>query len=436
MYRLMFIFGTRPEIIKMAPIIRHAKQYDFELVIIHSGQHYDYEMSKVFLEELGIDEINENLNVGSGSHGTQLARMIEKYEKTIMKYTPDIVLALGDTNTVAAAALVCSKINIPFGHVEAGIRSYDLTMPEEFNRRFAGIGAGIHFAPTKQAILNLYYEGIDPSRIYLTGNTIVDATKEHASIAKQKSKILEKLDIQNKRLIAVTFHRPANVDSKDNLEGIVNALISLKDFTLVIPVHPRTKKQLKKFNLEKKLASCGHIILTEPMSYLDFLLIMQESEMIITDSGGLQEEAISLKKPCITLRTNTERPETVKLGVNFLVGSDTEKIIQAVQNLVKSDKINQLLQDVKNPYGDGTASINILQIIKTRLENQNLKFTSPSFLSKGSIDYKLVPITRETSIAEIETTHKGKVTLVYNAEGIPINIPLEIRAGWYVRIQY
>jgi len=437
MFSIMIIIGTRPEITKMAPIIRKVKQFDMKLVLIHSGQHYNTQMSQVFLDDLKINEITENLNVGSDSHGAQTARMLEKYEKVVIKYQPDIVLALGDTNSVAAASFICSKLNIPFGHVEAGIRSFDLTMPEEINRRFAGVGASIHFAPTEQAVLNLYYEGIDPSRIYLTGHTVVDATIEHAIIAKQKSNILKKLKIpKGKPLISATVHRAGNTDNKENLTNIVEAFISLENFTIIFPVHPRTRKRLDEYGLYKKLNDCQHVILTEPMGYLDFLQLMQNSVLIMTDSGGLQEEALILKKPCITLRTNTERPETVKLGVNFLVGSDTKEIIRTVNRTIKSDEIKNRVCNAINPYGDGNASTNILKIIQNRLKNQNLKFKSPSFLLKGAIDYRLVQISETISLSDFEEKYKGKVTLVYDNKGFPSKILSEIPAGWFVRIQY
>ena len=333
----------------MAPVIRKIEQSKLKLTLIHSGQHYDYQMSKVFLEELNLDKVQENLVVGSGTQAEQTAKLIQNYEKMIIKYNPDIVLALGDTNSVVAAGIVCAKLNVPFGHIEAGIRSYDMTMPEEINRRLAGIAAAIHFAPTEQAVINLYYEGIDPKRIHLTGNTAVDATLEHSIIAKKKSQIISKLSIpKNKPLIVMTAHRPSNVENQENLKEICLALIELSEFSIVFSVHPRTKKSLEESKLIKELEKAEHIILSEPLGYLDFLMLMQESELILTDSGGLQEEAITLGKPCVTLRTNTERPETVKLGVNYLVGANKNRITKTVRMVYNSDEIKKKMKSIEN----------------------------------------------------------------------------------------
>lgn len=435
----MIFIGTRPEITKMAPIIRKASNYNNEVLLIHSGQHYDYEMSKQFLKELEIEkQVIENLKVGSGTHGIQTARMLERYEQVINKYNPDIVLALGDTNSVVAAGLICAKLNVPFGHIEAGIRSFDMTMPEEINRRVAGTVASIHFSPTKQAVLNLLYEGIDPHRIFLTGNTVVDATLEHAQISKQKSKIFRQLNIpKNKPLITLTFHRASNVDNEKNIRQICEALKQLHNFTIVFSVHPRTKNRLKKFNLESSLEEENHIILTKPLGYLDFLRLIQESDLILTDSGGIQEEAITLKKPCVTLRENTERPETVKLGVNFLVGTNANKIINTIRNkLAHIDAIEKKFETITNPFGDGKASIRILEIIQRRLKEDNLKFTSPKLYSKGSLDYRIIQTQESTSIAKIEQKMKGQITLIYDEKGFPKQIKDPVEKNWFVRIQY
>ncbi|NHJ49274.1 MAG: UDP-N-acetylglucosamine 2-epimerase (non-hydrolyzing) [Asgard group archaeon] len=433
----MIFIGTRPEITKMAPIIRKAADYDFETILVHSGQHYDLQMSNVFLEELELPKVDHNLEIGSGTHGYQTGQMLEKYEQVIEKYKPKIVLALGDTNTVVAASLVCAKINIPFGHVEAGIRSFDLTMPEEINRVLADSVSGIYFAPTEQSILNLYYQGLDPKRIFLTGNTAVDATIEHSEIAKKKSAIIEKLAIpKEKPLITLTAHRAENVDNKERLESLCKALVELNEFTIVFSVHPRTKERLEKFDLEKILTKEKHIILSEPFGYLDFLKLMQESVLILTDSGGLQEEALTLKKPCVTLRTNTERPETIKLGVNFLVGTDKKKIIKTVRKVAESKEILDKLQKTKNPFGDGKASVKILEILKEQLKTNDLFFKPPEFFEKGSLDYRLIKIEKETTVKQIEEQYKGKVTLVYDDKGQPQLISDKIPKNWFVRIQY
>ncbi len=436
MYHLLIFIGTRPEITKMAPVIRKIKQSNLKLTLIHSGQHYDYQMSKVFLEELNLNEIQDNLEVGSGTQAEQTAKLILNYEKMITKCNPDIVLALGDTNSVVAAGIVCAKLNVPFGHIEAGIRSYDMTMPEEINRRLASVAAAIHFAPTEQAVVNLYYEGIDPKRVHLTGNTAVDATLEHSVIAKEKSKIMNKLSIPNdKPMIVVTAHRPANVDNHEKLKEICHALIDLKEFTIVFSVHPRTKKNLDESQLLSSLEKEKHIILSEPFGYLDFLMLLQESAIILTDSGGLQEEAITLGKPCVTLRTNTERPETVKLGVNFLVGTDYNKITKTVRKTYKSDEIKEKLKIIENPYGDGKASQRILDALLFHLKQDDLKFTAPNFFTRGSADFQLIKLEMEISRIKYEEENKGRVTLVYDLSGKPKPIPDKIPEGWVIRFQ-
>jgi len=437
LYHIIIFIGTRPEIIRMAPIIRKIKQNkNLRLTLVHSGQHYDYKMSNVFLEELGLNQIDKNLEVGSGSHAEQTAKMLRSYEDLILKSKPDIVLAQGDTNSVVAAGIVCAKLNVPFGHVEAGIRSYDMTMPEEINRRISSIGAAIHFAPTKQSILNLYYEGIDPNRINFTGNTIVDATLEHISIAKRKSKIFEKLQItENNPIIVATIHRPVNVDNIKNLRNICKALENLSEYTIVFPVHPRTLKQLKKFRLLNSLMNSSHIFLTEPLGYTDFLYLMEKSEIILTDSGGIQEEAITLRKPCVTLRLNTERPETVKLGINYLVGSNYEKITTTIRKLAKS-QINKKIENIDNPFGDGKASERIVNIVISHLEKGNMCFSPPNFIEKGSAEYKLINLKESIKRKEFEEKYNAVVTLVYDENGQPHLIPKKIPKGWYVRILF
>ncbi|MGC9780266.1 MAG: UDP-N-acetylglucosamine 2-epimerase (non-hydrolyzing) [Candidatus Heimdallarchaeota archaeon] len=432
----MIFIGTRPEIIKMAPIIRKAEKYGFNLIVIHSGQHYDYQMSEVLLQDLELININENLEIGSGSHGYQTAKMIEKFEDTVLKYNPDVVLAQGDTNTVVAVAIVCSKLGIPFGHVEAGIRSFDMTMPEEINRRIASVGATFHFAPTQQSVLNLYYEGIDPERIFLTGNTIVDSTLENIEIAKKKSQIIDKLKLsKSKQYIIVTVHRPSNVDNKENLTAICESLISLDEFHFIFAIHPRTNNKLDEYNLKSKLLNSKNIILTEPLGYLDFISLLNNCKIIITDSGGIQEEAVILKKPCITLRTNTERPETVREGLNILVGVDSKKIIETVKRISKSGDHKNEINTKQDLYGKGDASQAILQILKNELKSKKLVFKKPVFFESGSAEYQLVNITKDSTREDIEKTYKGKITLVYDESGKPKPLTERILKNWYVRIQ-
>jgi len=311
----MVIVGTRPEIIKMSPVIREIqKDPELELIFVNSNQHYDYELSQQFIEELVLPIPKLNLDVRSGTHAEQTSQILVKLEKAFRDENTDIVLAEGDTNTVLAAGLASVKAHVPFGHIEAGIRSYDRTMPEEINRRIAAVCAELHFAPTERAAINLLHEGILPQKIFVTGNTIVDACIQNIEIARRKSNILDHFNLKDgKPFGLVTFHRPENVDNKNNLGQIVKILVSINECNLIFPIHPRTEKMLEKFNLLRELEADDKIILSKPLGYLDFIRLLSESSFVITDSGGIQEEALTFKIPCLTLRENTERPETVEL---------------------------------------------------------------------------------------------------------------------------
>ena len=354
--KVINIMGTRPEIIKMSPIIR-AMENDaqIEQIIVHSGQHYDYELAEIFYEELNLPKPDIVFKTGSGTHATQTAYMLEKFEQIFLEKQPDIVLVEGDTNTVLAAGLAAIKLKIPLGHVEAGLRSYDRRMPEEINRQLTQVCAEYHFSPTSKAALNLLFEGVPPDKIFITGNTIVDACYQNIDIAIEKSKILKSLNVlQSDKVILVTFHRPDNTDIKTNLTQIVDILTHLNKYKVIFPLHPRTKKKLVQYDLLKKLEYEKNIILTEPLGYLDFIKLLDRSNLVITDSGGIQEEAITLKTPCLTLRYNTERPETVELGFNHLVGRDKKLCLDYVEKMMDQDYLKKYSYN-KNPYGDGNA---------------------------------------------------------------------------------
>ncbi len=355
--KIGIILGTRPEIIKMSSIIRYCEENNVNYFIVHTNQHYSENMDKIFFDELGLPQPKYNLGIGSGTHGDMTGRMLIEMEKVFSKEKPDVILVQGDTNTVMAGALVASKMDIKVGHVEAGLRSYDRTMPEEINRVVADHISDYLFPPTKDQVNILKGEGIKGSKIFITGNTIVDAVYECSKIAEEKSDILKRNNIEKNGYILMTSHRPATVDNKKNLETVLSAVDELAkkhDKKIIFPIHPRTKKMIEDFEIEIS----ERYIIIEPIGYLDMLVLQGNSFMIVTDSGGLQEESCILKKKCAVIRENTERPEAVDVGGCVLVGnSDGRKI---------NDKIEELLErDVEwsNPFGDGTAGKEIVELI-------------------------------------------------------------------------
>ena len=353
--KLAIILGTRPEIIKMSPIIRECEKQSINYYILHTGQHYSFEMDKVFFEELKLPVPKYNLDVGSGLHGQQTAKMLTGIEKIFLKDTPDVVLVQGDTNTVLAGALAASKLHIKVGHVEAGLRSFDRSMPEEINRIMADHISDYLFAPTENSKKYLLAEGIPEDNIFVTGNTIVDAVYQNLEISKQSRNTLSKFNLKEGEYFLTTVHRAENTDKKERLSSILTGFEQIyKEFNLpiIFPAHPRTVKMIKQFGLE--IPEGTKII--DPVGYLDFLQLEGAAKLILTDSGGLQEEGCILGVPCITLRDNTERPETVDVGANVIAGVDSN--ISELAKKMTASKINW-----KNPYGEGNAGELIIKKI-------------------------------------------------------------------------
>jgi UDP-N-acetylglucosamine 2-epimerase (non-hydrolysing) len=377
-------------------------------------------MFLIFLQELNLPTPNYNVNIGSLPNSIQTGRMLLSFYEIIIKELPDIILAQGDTNTVFAAALTAFKNNIPFGHLEAGIRSFDMRMPEEVNRILTSVCTLLNFVPTEQAAFNLLNEGIQPNRIYNVGNTIVDAVYENLEIAKSKSLIESKINLNSiQKLIILTIHRPSNVDSKENLNSIINSLMELTDCSILFPVHPRTKQKLIEFNLYQKMENNPLFILTEPLGYLDFLKLMDFAYMFITDSGGLQEEAVILKKPCLTLRNNTERPESVKIGANILVGNDSQKILKYVKKILFDPVFYKKMIPPQNPFGDGTTSKQILIIIKEKFLKNQLVIPSNEYFEQMPFT-KLIhvkDIKDEINVGEYEKLHQCVITEIFSETG-------------------
>lgn len=342
--KIASVVGARPNFIKLAPLSRELRK-DFDEVIIHTGQHYDYEMNKVFFDELNIPEPDYHLGVGSGTHGEQTGEMLKRTEEVLIKETPpDLVLVFGDTNSTLAGALAAVKHHIKVAHVEAGLRSYDKRMPEEINRVLTDHCSDLLFCPTKTAVENLNKEGIIRG-VYLTGDVMVDALQENIKIAERKSRILDEQGLKSKEYYLATIHRAENTDDFNRLKSIVDAFCEIEN--LVFPCHPRTEKCLKDSGLWNRLVNSVMVI--KPVGYLDMLMLLSNAERILTDSGGMQKEAYILRVPCITLRENTEWVETVEDGWNKLVGVDKEKIVEAVNEPEPEKK----QRDVFGSYASG-----------------------------------------------------------------------------------
>ena len=350
------ILGTRPEIIKMSPIIRACETQGVDYFVLHTGQHYSYDMDRAFFEDLELPEPEYNLNVGSGTHAEQTGRIMTGIEKILMKEKPEVVLVQGDTNTVLAGALVASKLHIKVGHIEAGLRSFDRQMPEEINRVVTDHISDYLFAPTETARQNLIKEGIWEERIYVTGNTIVDAIQQNLEIARNKANPLQKMCLTPQEYFLVTAHRAENVDVKERFKGILEGLSIIRnEFSLpvIFSMHPRTAKMLQTFNF-----SVNGIQVVKPLGYLEFLQLESNARLVLTDSGGLQEEACILGVPCVTLRDNTERPETLEVGANVLAGTDPDKMVNCVKKSLNSSL------NWRNPFGDGCAGQRIIRTLE------------------------------------------------------------------------
>ena len=353
----MIIAGTRPEIIKMAPVVRALKEQSQPYVFVHCGQHYDYNMSQQFIEELELPKPDYGFKVKAYSPGQQTGRILTLIEKVVKKVRPRVVLVEGDTNSVLASALAAVKLNVSVGHVEAGLRSFDLRMPEEHNRRLVDHLSKYLFAPTETARKNLEKESVW-GNIYVTGNTVIDAVTQHIPLAERKSNIMDK--IRSKRFALVTAHRAENVDDPVVLKTLVEAFCEAP-IPVVYPIHPRSKKRLRQQKMLNKISKAGNVQLLPPLGYFDFLLLMKNCEMIITDSGGIQEEATAplIRKPVLVIRLSTERPEAVEAGFARVVGVEKNNILEAMEQALSAK--NSMPET--SPYGDGDAAKKIVEVL-------------------------------------------------------------------------
>ena len=355
MKKITVIVGTRPEIIKMAPVIRELENKGENYFILHTGQHYSYNLDSVFFEQLRLPRAKYNLEAGSGSHAEQTAKILIGVENILQMEKPDVVSVEGDTNSVFAGALAATKLHIKVGHVEAGLRSYDRQMPEEVNRILADHCSDYLFAPTPKAKEILLHEGIPENKIFLTGNTIVDAVYQNLELAKRQNAILNTLHLNAHKYFLVTLHRQENVDNSSRFASILEGLdMVAAEFHLpvIYPIHPRSRKMVTEFRLKSRKLN-----LIEPVDFLDFLQLENNARLILTDSGGVQEEACILNVPCVTLRDNTERPETIEVGANILAGASADKILECAKLMLSREN------KWTNPFGDGKAGERIIKII-------------------------------------------------------------------------
>lgn len=364
------VVGARPNFMKIAPIIDEMRKHtEIAASLVHTGQHYDEKMSKLFFQDLGLPKPDVYLGVGSGGHGEQTGKIMIEFEKIIATNKPDLVVVVGDVNSTIACGLVAVKMGVKLVHVEAGLRSFDRTMPEEINRILTDQISDYLFLTERDAKENLLREGVAEEKIHFVGNVMIDSLMKHREHA-ERSPILGDLKLETGRYGLITLHRPSNVDVKENLDNILSALFDIqRDLPLVFPVHPRTRKQMKLFGFDEKLAQAPNLMLTDPLGYLDFLKLMAHARLVITDSGGIQEETTVLGVPCITVRENTERPITVTEGTNVLIGMSRERILEESYKILAGNG----KQGRKPELWDGRAAERIVEIL---LEKESLRFKS------------------------------------------------------------
>lgn len=376
--RLLSVVGARPNFMKIAPIASELRKYSsIEHRLVHSGQHYDELLSDNFFSDLELQEPDANLEVGSGSHATQTAEVMKRLEPILLEYRPGMVIVVGDVNSTLAAALTAVKLEIPVAHVEAGLRSFDMSMPEEINRKLTDSISNLLFVTEQSGIDNLKREGIASEEIFLVGNVMIDSLQRHREVA-NRSLILDRLGIRqngsNCRPYGVlTLHRPSNTDDRDVLHRVLETVRNLAtDLPILFPVHPRTRKNIDRFGYTMYLTHADTpsdgLIPLDPLGYLDFLCLLQHARLVLTDSGGIQEETTVLGVPCLTLRENTERPATVEYGTNQIVGLNPDRILFAAQRILQGAKAAYRCP----PLWDGNAAGRIVNIIREHLAQQRV----------------------------------------------------------------
>lgn len=369
--RIVNVVGARPNFMKIAPLMAEYRQHpQIEPLLVHTGQHYDEKMSELFFNQLDIPKPDINLEVGSASHAVQTAEIMKRFEPVILEKKPDLVLVVGDVNSTIACALVATKLGVQVAHVEAGLRSFDRQMPEEINRVLTDAISDYLFVSEPSGLKNLRAEGIADDKIFLVGNVMID-TLMHNLAAAGLSSIMEELGVREKEYAVVTLHRPANVDDPAILQSFLEVLGVIGErLPIIFPIHPRTRQNLERWGFKGLVSEINNdhtgqrqpgIWITSPMSYLDFLKLMAHAKVVLTDSGGIQEETTILKVPCLTLRDNTERPITITRGSNILAGTDPEAILTHFRRVMDGVNQNSQLPDL----WDGSAATRIVNILLT-----------------------------------------------------------------------
>ena len=376
MIRLLSVVGARPNFMKIAPIVDQLKDFpDIEHCLVHTGQHYDELLSGNFFSDLGMPEPDVNLQTGSGSHAVQTAEVMKRLEPVLLDFKPQIAIVVGDVNSTIAAALTAAKLGIGVAHVEAGLRSFDMTMPEEINRKLTDAISSLLFVTEQSGVDNLRREGIDEDKIFFVGNVMIDCLLRHGEMATH-SPILDRLGIRQngadyRPYGVLTLHRPANVDDFKTLQGILRAVSAVAaDFPVFFPIHPRTRKNIEKFGLQTYLTLPGGgvgIVPLEPLGYLDFLALNNRARLVLTDSGGIQEETTVLGVPCLTLRENTERPATVTHGSNQVIGADPDRILATARSILREPAHTY----ERPPLWDGKAGSRIVATLRDRLQSNS-----------------------------------------------------------------
>ena len=379
MIKLLSVVGARPNFMKIAPIVEELKKFpDIEHCLVHSGQHYDELLSGHFFTDLGLPKPDVNLQTGSGSHAVQTAEIMKRIEPVLLDYKPQMVLVVGDVNSTIAAALTAVKLGISVAHVEAGLRSFDMTMPEEINRKLTDAVSSLLFVTEKSGVENLKHEGVPDEKIFLVGNVMIDCLLRHRALA-TRSRIHDRLGVREngsgcRPYGVLTLHRPSNVDDPKTLRDILSAVSALAvQLPVFFPIHPRTRKNIECFGLARYLANAaegdsGGIVPIDPLGYLDFLSLNDQARIVLTDSGGVQEETTVLGVPCLTLRENTERPATVEHGSNQVVGVDSDRILAAAQYILQKPAP----ESQSPPLWDGEAAPRIVAILREHLQYKDL----------------------------------------------------------------
>ena len=373
--RIMSVVGARPNFMKIAPLAAELRKMDaVEHLLVHSGQHYSEQMSGSFFRDLELPEPQVNLEVGSGSHAWQTAEVMKRFEPVVLDWRPELIVVVGDVNSTLAAALVAAKLGVRLAHVEAGLRSFDMTMPEEINRKLADAVSDFLFVTEESGVRNLREEGVQEGRVFLVGNTMIDTLLRFRRAASQ-SAILQNLGLRddsgnNHAYAVLTLHRPANVDDPAVLRQLLESLAEVsRSLPILFPIHPRSRERVESFGLGRYLRTDSTkgpdsgVIAIPPLSYLDFLCLMDHARLVLTDSGGIQEETTVLGVPCLTLRENTERPVTLEHGTNQIVGRDPVRILSAATRILKGDAKRGAIP----PLWDGHTAERIVRTVVQKL---------------------------------------------------------------------